>query len=151
MEKNHPSVKFGKTGVLLVNLGTPDTPNWWDVRKYLKEFLSDRRVIEVNPIIWQIILNLFILTFRPSKSASAYKKIWFKDTNESPLLYFTKSQTNKLNQKIGNDNIIVDFAMRYGNPSIKSKLVGLKKNGCENIIVLPLYPQYACRNNSNSL
>ena len=143
MEKNHPSVKFGKTGVLLVNLGTPDTPNWWDVRKYLKEFLSDRRVIEVNPIIWQIILNLFILTFRPSKSASAYKKIWFKDTNESPLLYFTKSQTNKLNQKIGNDNIIVDFAMRYGNPSIKSKLVGLKKNGCENIIVLPLYPQYA--------
>tara|TARA_X000001036_G_scaffold154489_1_gene146668 strand:+ start:949 stop:1941 length:993 start_codon:yes stop_codon:yes gene_type:complete len=143
MEKNHPAVKFGKTGVLLVNLGTPDTTNWWDVRKYLKEFLSDRRVIEVNPIIWQIILNLFILTFRPSKSANAYKKIWFKDTDESPLLYFTKSQTNKLNQKIGNDNIIVDFAMRYGNPSIKSKLAGLKKNGCENIIVLPLYPQYA--------
>ena len=143
MKKNHPAVKFGKTGVLLVNLGTPDTTNWWDVRKYLKEFLSDRRVIEVNPIIWKIILNLFILTFRPSKSANAYKKIWFKSTNESPLLYFTKSQTNKLNQKIGNDNIIVDFAMRYGNPSIKSKLAGLKKNGCENIIVLPLYPQYA--------
>jgi protoporphyrin/coproporphyrin ferrochelatase len=143
MKKNHPAVKFGKTGVLLVNLGTPDTTNWWDVRKYLKEFLSDRRVIEVNPIIWKIILNLFILTFRPSKSANAYKKIWFKSTNESPLLYFTKSQTNKLNQRIGNDNIIVDFAMRYGNPSIKSKLAGLKKNGCENIIVLPLYPQYA--------
>ena len=143
MDQNHPEVKFGKTGVLLVNLGTPDSTSWWDVRKYLKEFLSDRRVIEVNPVIWQIILNLFILTFRPSKSAHAYKKIWFKETNESPLLYFTKSQADKLNKKIGNKNIIVDFAMRYGNPSIKSKLIFLKEQGCENIIVLPLYPQYA--------
>jgi ferrochelatase len=143
MDQNHPEVKFGKTGVLLVNLGTPDSTSWWDVRKYLKEFLSDRRVIEVNPVIWQIILNLFILTFRPSKSAHAYKKIWFKETNESPLLYFTKSQADKLNKKIGNKNIIVEFAMRYGNPSIKSKLIFLKEQGCENIIVLPLYPQYA--------
>ena len=143
MEKNHPIVKFGKTGVLLINLGTPDSTSWLDIRKYLKEFLSDRRVIEINPILWQIILNLFILTFRPSKTAHAYKKIWRKETNESPLLYFTREQALKLKNKIGNKNIIVDFAMRYGNPSIKSKLLLLKEQGCENIIVLPLYPQYA--------
>ena len=143
MTDNHPEVRFGKTGVLLINLGTPDSTSWWDIRKYLKEFLSDRRVIEVNPILWQIILNLFILTFRPSKTAEAYKKIWRKDTNESPLLFFTKSQAQKLNNKIGSDKIIVDFAMRYGNPSIKSKLNFLRNKGCENIIILPLYPQYA--------
>tara|TARA_Y100000591_G_scaffold319176_1_gene330918 strand:+ start:434 stop:1429 length:996 start_codon:yes stop_codon:yes gene_type:complete len=143
MEKNHPKVSFGKTGVLIINLGTPDSTSWLDIRKYLKEFLSDRRVIEVNPIIWQIILNLFILTFRPSKTAHAYKKIWKKDTNESPLLFFTRSQAAKLSDKMGNEKIIVDFAMRYGNPSIKSRLNKLKEEGCENIIVLPLYPQYA--------
>ncbi len=143
MMNNHPEIKFGKTGILLINLGTPDSTNWWDIRKYLKEFLSDRRVIEVNPILWQIILNLFILTFRPSKTAHAYKKIWRKETNESPLLYFTRSQAKKLNSNIGNEKIIVDFAMRYGNPSIKSKLNLLKNTGCENIIILPLYPQYA--------
>ena len=143
MENNHPEVKFGKTGVLLINLGTPDSTSWWDIRKYLKEFLSDQRVIEVNPILWQIILNLFILTFRPSKTAHAYKKIWREESNESPLLYFTRNQAKKLKDKIGNEKIIVDFAMRYGNPSIKSKLNLLKEEGCENIIILPLYPQYA--------
>ena len=143
MQQDHPEVKFGKTGVLLINLVTPDSTSWWDIRKYLKEFLSDRRVIEVNPILWQIILNLFILTFRPSKTAHAYKKIWRKESNESPLLYFTRSQAEKLNKKIRNEKIIVDFAMRYGNPSIKSKLNILKDAGCENIIILPLYPQYA--------
>jgi ferrochelatase len=143
MHEDHPKIKFGKTGVLLINLGTPDSTSWWDIRKYLKEFLSDRRVIEVNPILWQIILNLFILTFRPSKTAHAYKKIWRKETNESPLLYFTREQSKKLREKIGNGNTIVDFAMRYGNPSIKSKLNLLKESGCENIIILPLYPQYA--------
>ncbi len=143
MDQNHPKVKFGKTAVLIINLGTPDSTSWWDIRKYLKEFLSDRRVIEINPFIWQIILNLFILTFRPSKTAHAYKKIWRKENNESPLLYFTKKQAAKLEQKIGNENIIVDFAMRYGNPSIKFKLDQLKSKGCENIIILPLYPQYA--------
>ena len=143
MNKDHPEVKFGKTGVLIVNLGTPDSTSWLDIRKYLKEFLSDRRVIEVNPFIWQIILNLFILTFRPSKTAHAYKKIWRKENNESPLLFFTKSQANKLKSEIGNEKIIVDFAMRYGNPSIKSRLNLLKEEGCENIVILPLYPQYA--------
>ena len=143
MQQDHPEVKFGKTGVLIINLGTPDSTGWWDIRKYLKEFLSDKRVIEVNPVLWQIVLNLFILTFRPSKTAHAYKKIWFKKTNESPLLYYTRSQAEKLKEHIGNKDIIVDFAMRYGNPSIKSKLSHLKKLGCENITVLPLYPQYA--------
>ena len=140
---NHPIVKFGKTGILLINLGTPDSTSWWDIRKYLKEFLSDRRVIEVNPFIWQIILNVFILTFRPSRTAKAYKEIWMKGTNESPLLYYTRAQAEKLNKKIFSDKLIIDFAMRYGNPSIKSKLMALKKLGCENIIILPLYPQYA--------
>tara|TARA_X000000368_G_scaffold397034_1_gene365803 strand:- start:331 stop:1323 length:993 start_codon:yes stop_codon:yes gene_type:complete len=143
MNKDHPEIKFGKTGVLLINLGTPDSTSWWDIRKYLKEFLSDKRVIEVNPLIWKIILNLFILTFRPSKTAHAYKKIWRKENNESPLLFFTRSQANKLKKNIGNEKIIVNFAMRYGNPSIKSRLNELKEEGCENIVILPLYPQYA--------
>ena len=143
MRENHPDIKFGKTGVLLINLGTPDSTNWWDIRKYLKEFLSDRRVIEVNPVLWQIILNLFILNIRPSKTAHAYKKIWLKETDESPLRYYTRNQAEKLQQELVRENIIVNFAMRYGNPSIKSKLNELKDNGCENIIILPLYPQYA--------
>ena len=90
--ENHPKIKYGKTGVLIINLGTPDSTKWLDVRRYLKEFLSDRRVIEVNPIIWQVILNLFILNFRPSKSAKAYKEIWMKEENISPLLYYTKNK-----------------------------------------------------------
>ena len=143
MKPDHPAVKFGKTGLLLVNLGTPDSTNWFDIRKYLKEFLSDRRVIEVNPILWQIILNLFILNLRPSKTAKAYKEIWMQKENMSPLRYYTIMQTKKLSEKMGNENLIVDFAMRYGNPSIKSKLQNLQKSGCENIVVLPLYPQYA--------
>ena len=141
--KNHPPIKFGKTGVLIINLGTPDSTSWWDIRKYLKEFLSDRRVIEVNPFVWQIILNLFILTFRPSKTAHAYKKIWRKESDESPLLFFTRNQAQKLKATIGNEKIIVDFAMRYGNPSIKSNIMKLHDQGCENLVILPLYPQYA--------
>ena len=143
MTIDHPKVNYGKTGVLIVNLGTPDSTSWWDIRKYLKEFLSDRRVIEVNPLIWQVILNLFILTFRPSKTARAYKEIWMKDINMSPLRFFTESQAMKLSKEISNDNLIVDFAMRYGNPSIKSKIYTLQEKGCENLIILPLYPQYA--------
>ena len=141
--ENHPEIKYGKTGVLIINLGTPDSTSWLDVRRYLKEFLSDRRVIEVNPIIWQIILNLFILNFRPSKSAKAYKEIWMKEENISPLLYYTKKQAEKLSKSFSNGNLIVDFAMRYGNPSIKSKIKKLNEEGCENLVILPLYPQYA--------
>ena len=145
MEKKieHPPVNFGKTGVLIVNLGTPDSTSWFDIRKYLKEFLSDRRVIEVNPIIWQIILNVIILTFRPSKTAKAYKEIWMKDKNISPLLYYTQRQAEKLSNLISKKNLIIDYAMRYGNPSIRSKIATLHEMGCENLIILPLYPQYA--------
>ena len=139
----HPPVKFGKTGVLIVNLGTPDSTSWFDIRKYLKEFLSDKRVIEVNPFIWQIILNVFILNLRPSKTAKAYKEIWMKDENMSPLLYYTKKQAEKLSNSISKENIIIDFAMRYGNPSIKNKIAELHGKGCENLTILPLYPQYA--------
>ena len=142
-KQEHPPVKFGKTGVLIVNLGTPDSTSWFDIRKYLKEFLSDRRVIEVNPIIWQFILSVFILTFRPSKTAKAYKEIWMKKENTSPLRYYTIKQTEKVKSIISNENLIVDYAMRYGNPSIKSKMLDLQESGCENIIILPLYPQYA--------
>ena len=143
MDSNHPQVNFGKTGVLLINLGTPDSTGWWDIRKYLKEFLSDRRVIEVNPFLWKIILNLFILTFRPSKTAKAYKEIWMEEENISPLRHYTIKQAQKVKSIISNHNLIVDYAMRYGNPSIKSKMLDLQESGCENIIILPLYPQYA--------
>jgi len=143
IEKNHPPVKFGKTGVLIINLGTPDSTSWIDIRKYLREFLSDRRVIEVNPLIWQIILNVFILNFRPSKTAKAYKEIWMKEENMSPLLYYTKKQSEKISKSISKENIIIDFAMRYGNPGIKSKIHKLHEIGCENLVILPLYPQYA--------
>ena len=143
MMSDHPKVKFGKSGVLIVNLGTPDSTSWWDIRRYLKEFLSDKRVIELNPIVWQFILNLFILTFRPSKTAHAYKK--FGEKNLMSLRYYISlvCKQQKLKDEIGSENLIVDFAMRYGNPSINSKLVKLKNEGCENIIILPLYPQYA--------
>ena len=143
MTPDHPKINYGKTGILIVNLGTPDSTSWLDIRKYLKEFLSDRRVIEVNPIIWQVILNLFILNFRPSKTAKAYKEIWMNDLNKSPLRYYTEMQTEKLTKKIESESIIVDFAMRYGNPSIRSKIRMMQNKGCENLIIFPLYPQYA--------
>ena len=143
MSNNHPKINFGKTGVLLINLGTPDSTKWLDIRKYLKEFLSDRRVIEVNSFIWQIVLNLIILNLRPSKTAKAYKEIWMKEENMSPLRYYTIMQTKKLLDRIGNKDLIVDYAMRYGNPSIKSKIIKLQKAGCERLVILPLYPQYA--------
>ena len=143
MKKDHPTINYGKKGLLLINLGTPDSTSWWDIRRYLKEFLSDKRVIEVNPFLWKIILNLFILNFRPSKTARAYKEIWMKKEDMSPLRYFTIMQTKKLAQNIGNKNLLVDYAMRYGNPSIKSKIKKLQKEGCENIVIFPLYPQYA--------
>ena len=143
MDSNHPQVSFGKTGVLLINLGTPDSTGWWDIRKYLKEFLSDKRVIEVNPIVWQLILNLFILTFRPAKTAKAYQKIWMKKQNMSPLRYFTMKQTENVRKRMKSEYVEIDYAMRYGNPSIAKKLYDLKGKGCQEMIILPLYPQYA--------
>lgn len=137
----HPTVVQGKVGVLLVNLGTPDGTDYWSMRRYLSEFLSDPRVIEVPQPIWQLILQGPILTFRPSKSGRAYKKIW---TDEgSPLLVYTKRQAEALRARIGSEDLIVDFAMNYGNPSIASKIAGLKEQGCDRICVVPLYPQYS--------
>jgi len=143
MQVNHPKVNYGKTGILIINLGTPNSTSWLDIRKYLKEFLSDRRVIEVNPILWQLILNLIILNFRPSKTAKAYKEIWMNSINMSPLKFYTQRQAEKLSSIFNNEKVILDFAMRYGDPSIFSKMNELQKKGCENIIILPLYPQYA--------
>ena len=139
----HPPIKFGKTGVLIVNLGTPDSTSWFDIRKYLKEFLSDKRVIEVPTLLWQIILNVFILNLRPSKTAKAYKEIWMKKENISPLLYYTREQAKKISDTFKRENVIINFAMRYGNPSMKSKIMELHDQGCENLVILPLYPQYA--------
>lgn len=137
----HPPVAQGKTGVLLVNLGTPDGTDYWSMRRYLSEFLSDRRVIELNPLIWQPILQGPILTFRPSKSGAAYKKVWMDEG--SPLLVYTKRQAEKLAERIGSGQLIVDFAMNYGNPSIASKIDALVQRGCTRIAILALYPQYS--------
>ena len=139
----HTRLPQKKTGVLLINLGTPDSTKWRDIRKYLKEFLSDKRVIEVNQILWQLILNLFILTFRPAKTAKAYQKIWMKRQNMSPLRYFTIKQATNLKKRMKDKFIEIDYAMRYGNPSIAKRLSELKNKGCQEMIVLPLYPQYA--------
>ena len=143
LPNKHPSMPSKKTGILIVNLGTPDSTSWLDIRKYLNEFLSDKRVIEVNPFLWKIILNLFILTFRPAKTAKAYKEIWMKKENMSPLRYFTIEQTHKLQKRLKSKTILVDYAMRYGNPAIKLKMQEMQERGCQNMIVLPLYPQYA--------
>ena len=139
--QGHPRIAGGKTGILLVNLGTPDGTDYWSMRRYLSEFLSDRRVIELNPVLWQPILQGPILTFRPSKSGRAYKKVWMEEG--SPLLVYTQRQAEKLAERIGNNNLIVDFAMNYGNPSIASKIEKLKDEGCERIAVIALYPQYS--------
>ena len=141
--KDHPPVYFGKTGILLLNLGTPKSYKWLDIRRYLREFLNDSRVIETNRILWFFILNFIILNLRPHKTARNYKKIWLKKENISPLKFYTQLQSDKLKKKFNKNKIIVDFAMRYGEPSIKNKIHALKDRGCENIIVLPLYPQYA--------
>lgn len=144
LSQQHPPVKFGKIGVLIVNLGTPDSTSWWDIRRYLKEFLSDARVIEVPRLLWWMILNGPILTFRPSKTAKAYKKVWMEKTDESPLRYYTRMQGEKLAAAMGaHEQVHVEWAMRYGNPSMKSKIHALHQAGCDRIVVVPLYPQYA--------
>ena len=141
---DHPEVKAPKIGVLLLNLGTPDATDFWSVRRYLKEFLSDARVIETNRILWWLILNGIILNFRPQKSGHAYAKIWDREANESPLRVITKRQTAKLGQRLSaHADIIVDYAMRYGNPSTKSRIEALQAAGCHKILLVPLYPQYS--------
>lgn len=136
-----------KIGVMLVNLGTPDSSNIKDVRRYLREFLSDKRVIEANPLLWKLILNCVILPFRASKTAAVYKSVWRQETDESPLRYYTRQQAEKVAERFAEQNIEsaieIDWAMRYGNPSIKSVIENLQEKGCTRIVVLPLYPQYS--------
>ncbi|WP_299490392.1 ferrochelatase [uncultured Shewanella sp.] len=130
----------GKTGVLLVNLGTPEQPTTSAVRRYLAEFLSDPRVVEIPKLIWMLILHGIILRIRPAKSAALYQQIWTKQG--SPLMAITEKQTVKLTQSL-DDDVVVDFCMRYGSPSVSSKLQSMHNKGVDKLIVLPLYPQYA--------
>jgi protoporphyrin/coproporphyrin ferrochelatase len=138
------AVAAGKVGVLLVNLGTPDGADAPSVRRYLKEFLSDPRVIENQGLVWQVVLNGVILRIRPRRKARDYAKIWNQDKNESPLKTITRSQAEKLTAALAplGPQILVDWAMRYGHPSIASRLADLVARGCERILVIPLYPQY---------
>ncbi|TPE60158.1 ferrochelatase [Sandaracinobacter neustonicus] len=132
----------GRTGLLLINLGSPDAPTEEAVRRYLDEFLSDRRVVEIPPLIWQPILKLFVLRTRPKISAANYAKIWDRQANESPLKVITRAQAAALEGAFGAD-VVVDWAMRYGTPSIGERLERLRAAGCERIFAAPLYPQYA--------
>ncbi len=145
-QADHPAVPKAKTGILLANLGTPDNYDYWSMRRYLNEFLSDRRVIDYAPWKWQPLLQLIILTKRPFTSGAAYKSIWNMDKNESPLMTITRDQTAKMSDALKGrygDDVMVDFCMRYGKPSTKSKVREMVDAGCRRILFFPLYPHYA--------
>jgi protoporphyrin/coproporphyrin ferrochelatase len=141
----HPPVQSGRIGVLLVNLGTPEATDYWSMRRYLKEFLADRRVIETSRLIWWPVLNGIILTFRPGRKGKEYDAIWNRERNEGPLKTITRAQAEKLAEEFGSKEgrLQVDWAMRYGKPSIAERLGALKQAGCDRILLVPLYPQYA--------
>ncbi|PRY91750.1 ferrochelatase [Donghicola tyrosinivorans] len=144
--KDHPKVAQPKVGILLANLGTPDGTDYWSMRRYLNEFLSDRRVIDYSPFFWQPLLQLVILSTRPSKSGAAYASIWNKEADESPLMTITKDQTAAIKADLTaeyGDNVMVEFCMRYGNPSTQSVVRKMVEAGCQKILFFPLYPQYA--------
>ncbi len=143
---DHPPVRRAKVGVLLANLGTPDNYDYWSMRRYLNEFLSDRRVIDYPAWKWQPLLQLVILTKRPFTSGANYKLIWNHDKGESPLMTITKDQTARIAERMAaqhGDRVMVDFCMRYGNPSTASKVRAMVAAGCEKILFFPLYPHYA--------
>ncbi|MHA1523432.1 MAG: ferrochelatase [Alphaproteobacteria bacterium] len=141
----HHQARFGRVGVLLINLGTPDATDPASMRRYLKEFLSDRRVVEANPLIWWPLLNLVILNTRPKKSGAAYDEIWNRELDESPLRTTTRATAEKLAERLKQRHpvLLVDWAMRYGTPSIAQRLENLKSQGADKILLMPLYPQYA--------
>ena len=141
----HPPIASGGIGVLLVNLGTPDAHDTAAVCRYLAEFLSDRRVIELTPWLWQPILHGIILRTRPARVAEAYHKVWLHETNESPLRYYTRRQAELLGGRLRerDSRITVSWAMRYGRPSIAEQIGALQKEGCERLLIVPLYPQYS--------
>jgi ferrochelatase len=132
-----------RVGVLLINLGTPDGTSYWPMRRYLKEFLSDRRVIETNRVLWWFILNCIVLVKRPFTSGAKYRAIWDNKRDESPLRTITRNQAEKVVRILGPKGIAIDWAMRYGNPSIASRIEALMAAGCDRLLVFPLYPQYA--------
>ncbi|MDI5986727.1 ferrochelatase [Halomonas sp. M4R5S39] len=143
---DHPPVPQRKVGVLLANLGTPDATDYWSMRRYLGEFLSDKRVVDYPSWKWQPLLQLIILSRRPFKSGEAYRGIWNNERDESPLLTITRDQTRKVAEGLHEahgDRVVVDFCMRYGNPSTDSVLRRMQAQGCERILFFPLYPQYA--------
>jgi protoporphyrin/coproporphyrin ferrochelatase len=143
---DHPAIPAAKVGILLANLGTPDNHDYWSMRRYLNEFLSDRRVIDYSPWKWQPILQLVVLSKRPFTSGAAYRSIWNTEADESPLMTITKEQVAKVREAMRarhGDDVMVDFCMRYGNPSTPSKVRAMVAAGCEKILFFPLYPQYA--------
>jgi ferrochelatase len=133
----------GRVGVLLVNLGTPDANDFWSMRRYLREFLSDKRVIEENSLLWKLVFNGIILTTRPRAKGRDYESIWNREKDESPLKTITRSQSEKLAAMLDDPRLVVDWAMRYGNPSIASRITALAEQECDRLLVVPLYPQYA--------
>lgn len=141
---DHPAALHGRVGVLLLNLGTPDGTSYWPMRRYLKEFLSDARVIEEPKWKWWPILNLIILTVRPGRKGRDYDTIWNKEKDEGPLKTITRSQAEQLARRLDqNSRLRVDWAMRYANPTTESRIRALQEQGCDRILLLPLYPQYA--------
>lgn len=143
---DHPPVRRPKIGVLVANLGTPDNYDYWSMRRYLNEFLSDKRVVDYSSWLWQPLLQLVILTKRPFSSGANYKQIWNHDLNESPLLTITRAQTAAISALMAErhgDEVMVDFCMRYGNPSTESRVRAMVEAGCEKILFFPLYPHYA--------
>jgi len=140
----HPAVRLGRVGVLLLNLGTPDGTDYWSMRRYLSEFLSDRRVIEEPRWKWWPILNLIILTTRPGRKGKDYETIWNKERDEGPLKTITRNQAERLAARFAGDGrVVVDWAMRYANPTTESRILWLQEQGCDRILFVPLYPQYA--------
>ena len=142
----HPRIPPDRVGILLANLGTPDGYDYWSMRRYLGEFLSDQRVIDYPRWKWQPILQGIILTKRPFSSGAAYRSIWNEDAGESPLATITKAQTAKLADAMWRrygDQVLVDYCMRYGNPPTKARVDALVEAGCRRILFVPLYPQYA--------
>ncbi|SEG82835.1 ferrochelatase [Bosea lathyri] len=146
MPSDHPSARGGRLGVLLMNLGTPEGTSYWPMRAYLREFLSDRRVIETSRWLWWPLLNLIILTTRPGRKGKDYASIWNKERDEGPLKTITRSQTEQLAERLKpamGERVVFDWAMRYGFPDVKSRLKALLAQGCDRILLVPLYPQYA--------
>jgi protoporphyrin/coproporphyrin ferrochelatase len=143
-EAERSSARASKIGVLLINLGTPDDTSYWPMRRYLKEFLSDTRVVEANRALWWLILNGVVLVKRPLASGAKYRSIWNEELDESPLRTITRCQAEKVAAAFGSHpKVVVDWAMRYGSPAIASRVEALVAQGCDRLLAFPLYPQYA--------